>query len=207
MTLSKIMAILAIVGLMMVLVSYRSVERDAVDELRPDEGPDPRLEAPDEWVTAMGKAVMAGDVDAGHEAERHLYITYDDTALLARYLEAVRRPGWAKEYVMMAGEVVINRMASPEFEGTTVREVLFAQDAPGVAAFDAVRVPWWDDIEIGKQAAGMAMQLLLGESVLRDPQIVYIGQTAKPWGYERALVDNNGGCTYLCRTERPEVYR
>lgn len=206
MTFARIVMVLSIIALMMVLVSYKSVERDAGDTAPPGGGHDPRLDPSYEWVAAMGEAVVEGDVDAGCEAQRHLYVTYDDAALLARYLEAVRRPGWADEYVMMAGEVVINRMASAEFAGTTVREVLFAQDAPREAAFDAVRVPWWDSIKISRKAAGMAMRLLLGESVLHDPKVVYIGQVAKPWGYVRALFDNNGGCTYLCRTSRPEVY-
>ena len=206
MAFARIVMALCIVAMLMVLVSYRSVERDAGDTAPPDDGHDPLLDPSYEWVAAMGEAVVAGDVDAGYEAEQHLYVRYDDAALLARYLEAVWRPGWADEYVMMAGEVVINRIASAEFEGTTVREVLFAQDAPGVAAFDAVRVPWWDQIQISRSAAGVAMQLLLGESVLHDPQIVYIGQVAKPWGYARTLPDNDGGCTYLCRTGRPEVY-
>ena len=204
---SRIVMVLAVIALLMVLVSYKSVERDAGDTAPPDDGHDPLLDPSYEWVAAMGEAVVAGDADAGYEAQRHLYVTYDDVALLARYLEVVRRPGWADEYAMMAGEVVINRMASAEFEGTTVREVLFAQDASGVAAFDAVRVPWWDKLQISRRAAGMAMRLLLGESVLHDPQVVYIGQVAKPWGYVRTLPDNDGGCTYLCRTGRPEVYR
>lgn len=206
MTLSRIMVVLAIIGLVMVLASYKYVERDAADTLPPEGEPAPLREESNKWVSAMGEAVVAGDEEAGHEAERHLYVTYDDVQLLARYLEAVRRPGWSDNYLMMAGEVVINRMRSPEFAGTTVRDVLFAQDEPGVAAFAAVQVPWWDDIQISRRAAGMAMELLLGVSVLRDPLIVYIGQTAKTWGYELALYDNAGGCTYLCRTAHPEVY-
>ncbi len=206
MTLSRIVAVLAIIGLLMVLASYKYVERDADEPLPPDGGPDPLREESYKWVSAMGEAVVAGDVEAGYEAARHLYLTYDDAQLLARYLEAVRRPGWSDNYMMMAGEVVINRMGSPEFAGTTVRDVLFDPDAPQGAAFDAVRIPWWDDIQISRRAAGIAMRLLLGESVLHDPLIVYIGQTAKPWGYERTLPDNDGGCTYLCRTAHPEVY-
>ena len=206
MTLSRIFAVLAIIGLLMVLASYKTVERDADELPPPEEGPAPLRAESGVWLEAMSEAVVAGDVEAGFAAQRHLDLTYDDVQLLARYLEAVRRPGWSDNYTAMAGEVVINRMRSPEFAGTTVREVLFAQDAPGVAAFDAVRVPWWDDIQISRWAAEMAMELLSGDSVLHDPLVVYIGQTAKTWGYELTLLDNEGGCTYLCRTAHPEVY-
>lgn len=63
------------------------------------------------WTESMIQAVIRQDVDAGLQAERHLCgVTYDDVQLLARFMEAIARPGWAPRWKQLAGEVLINRI-------------------------------------------------------------------------------------------------
>ena len=93
-----------------------------------------------DYMARMMEAVQAGDVSAGREAEArraekiaalglpYAEIAYEDLALLSKIVEAEAGSSWLDlEWKMSVGEVVLNRVASPEFPDT-LRAVI---DQPG----------------------------------------------------------------------------
>lgn len=201
--------LVAVLVVLMLLVS--SMTTETRQEREPDWwDADPPIDPDsDEAVRRTGEMAMAiveGDADAGYRAEAHLPgVSYDDAQLLARYMAAVRKPGWAQAWTLAAGEVLVNRMASPEFEATTIREVLFGPDG-GVGEFPALGAAAWDDAVPEIWMARAAVRLLLGDSLMRDPQMVHIGPVARTTGYGYVFVGTDGSVTYICRTSHPELY-
>ena len=198
-----------ILAVLLLIVSYGTVERDAREPdgwwdadwtSAQDSGDDGR------WTDALVLAVTEGDTEAGYEAEGHLVgVSYDDTMLLSLFMEAVPRPGWAPIWAEMAGEVLVNRVRSPEFPGRTIREVLFAQ-TDGAADIPVVQTERWA-MQLPKAATvRTAVRLLRGDGVMHDPQMVHIGPVAQGSRDGYALADNTGGVTYICRTSHPELY-
>ena len=87
------------------------------------------------YLNEMAEAAAAGDEQAGREAERCRDaalkagggepLRFDDLLLLSRLIDAMAGSDWLTEdFRLCVGEVVLNRVASPEFPNT-LREVVY----------------------------------------------------------------------------------
>ena len=165
--------------------------------------------APD-WTARMVEAAAAGDREGGKtaEAERNAWIdasqsgeskvSFDELCLLSRYIYAkAGSPRLSDEQRLCAGEVALNRVASPEFPDTLPEVV--AQELPYAAALSgssAGRLP--------RACAEAAMRLLLGE---RHMELSVVYQRDLREGDVYAIFgDKLLGFTYFCRSENTELY-
>lgn len=127
----------------------------------------------------------------------------EDALWLARIMEAEAGPEWPDWAIMAVGEVVLNRVASPEFPDNVV-DVLSQTDP---VQYAPVHTDTWDASQPSERYLELADRLIAGERVLHDPLIVF--QALFPQGsvtvvsyYDVTL----GTTTYWCRSSYPELY-
>ena len=157
------------------------------------------------------EADTEGDCDGGQAlaAERNALIEqgrlaeepvdFDELQLLARmiYAEAGDR-AYSNAYRMCVGELILNRVDSPEFPDT-LEEVAYQR-----GQFVCVGEPEFEDLRPSRACAEAALHLLLGERRLA-PQVLY----RSPWQIGPAYVrfyDRRLGYTYFCESVYPELY-
>lgn len=160
-----------------------------------------RRQEPD-YLAQLRKAALNGDPALGHRAERERNaaladgetpVSFDELLLLARYLD--RRAGEARltgEQRLCVGEVMLNRVASPEFPDT-LEEVLYEA---GFAA--GTRLP-------GEQSVDAALALLLGRRLL-EPRVVYQSEDKPVGAVYACFCDRYYRRSYFCLTQHPELY-
>lgn len=167
--------------------------------------------APD-YPALMVRAAAAGDVETGRELEAQQRaflaeegvegqaVSFDELYLLAQFISLrAGAPQLSDELRLCAGEVVLNRVASPEFP-MTMRGV-FAQMGGDYAALAG---PDYAGIVPSRDCAEAAMALLTGRRML-EPAVVYQTQERKGEVFA-TFADKLQGFTYFCRSEHPELY-
>ena len=205
-TLFKTLAAIFFVAALFISSSFTLSPR-AADERRtpePTAVPAPTPE-PIDWREVMVKAVCNADKHGGLEAEYALggAIKYDDLYLLAKIITWECGPNWEDWGIMAIGEVVLNRVASPEFPDT-IREVLYQTDP---MQYQPVWEDGWEEYVPTERYVRLALRLLDGERVFGDPTIVF--QALFPQGsgiacaYHDYDLDND---TYFCWTNYPDNY-
>ena len=97
------------------------------------------------------------------------------------------------------GEVVLNRVASPEFPDT-LEEVVFQ---PG--QYSAADRDWFEVLIPYRSCLEAALRLLGGERVLNDGRVVF-QSGGRQGGVALKLTDDVYGSTYFCYTNHPELY-
>ena len=128
-------------------------------------------------------------------------IDYTELELLSKLIEAEAGSQWLPaEWKMAVGEVVLNRMASPEFPDSMLEVI----EQPGQyygkgSAFFAALRP-------SEGAAIAAKRLLEGERILCDPSVVFQANFVLGSGVHTTLHDPQLGYTYLCYSSYPELY-
>jgi len=161
----------------------------------------------------MLAAVCAGDYAAGSEAARlraekiarleldYPQVEFEELWLLSKIIYAEAGSVWLPmDWKMAVGEVVLNRMASPEFPDT-MREVL---EQPG--QYYGRNNPYFDGLKPSQECAEAARRLLEGERVLRAPSVVFQSNYLLGSGVYLELKDALLGSTYLCISSHPELY-
>lgn len=161
----------------------------------------------------MIDAAAAGDEEAGRAAEAarnekiellgldEEEISYDDLALLAKVIHTEAGSAWlSMEWKMAVGEVLLNRVASPEFPDT-LRDCAFQ---PG--QYTAADEGWFEVLLPFRDCVEAAYRLLSGERVLRDPSVVFQSGGVQGGGVALELTDSVYGSVYFCYTSRPELY-
>ena len=170
--------------------------------------PDAEIENTD-WEEEMIRAVISGSETDGHVAQFHLAaegcteITYDNVSNLAKIMAAESGVEWPDYAVMAIGEVVLNRVASPEFPDT-IHDVLFASDP---IQYEPVYNGSWNELQPTERYVRLAVRLLQGERVLNDESIVFQALFAQ--GYRTVLTYYDkylDTTTYFCISNYPEVY-
>lgn len=166
-----------------------------------------------DYMAAMSEAVMAGDYAAGAAAAAaraekladmeldYVPVEFEELWLLSKIIYAEAGSVWLPmDWKMAVGEVVLNRMASPEFPDT-MREVL---EQPG--QYYGRGSYYFESIRPSAECVEAARRLLEGERVLCEPGVVFQSNYRLGSGVFLELRDSLLGSTYLCWSSRPELY-
>ena len=164
-----------------------------------------------DYLGMMLEAAQQGDVQAGREAEA-LYrrqaaekgesvgMSFDELYLLSRAIHyKYGHYRYSDELRMCAGEVILNRMASPEYPDS-MKEVIFQPgQEPEIdpETFEQCSCP-------SKACVTAACRLLSGERMLERSVVL---ETHSPGKNVYAMFcDNLLGNTYFFKSEHPELY-
>lgn len=143
--------------------------------------------------------LRSAKIDALELDER--YVAYDELVLLAQVIHTEAGSSWLPDKWRMAvGEVVLNRVASPEFPDT-LEEVVFQ---PG--QYSAADRGWFEVLMPFRSCVEAAFRLLSGERVLNDPSVVFQSGGKQGSSVALELHDSIYGSVYFCRSSRPELY-
>lgn len=165
-----------------------------------------------DYMTVMCGCCLTGDVEAGRSAEIcrnnkiDTYnlsvpkISFDDLYELSKVITSEAGPDWlSMEWKMMVGEVVLNRVASPEFPDTILGVIHQKGQYSGAEGLKYL-TPSEDCVE----AAG---RLLNGERLINNDSVVFQSNHRQGSGTYLELYDSHLGYTYLCYSNHPELYR
>lgn len=162
-----------------------------------ERAPEPR---PD-YLQMMVNAAHTGSVDYGRGMEKlrglspgeEGYISFDELYLLSRYIsKAFANPRYSDQLRRWAGEVVLNRMASPDYPDNMTKVIFQSGMYPGVSEeeISECRYPT-------KASIKTALLLLQGERVMDEDVLVL---TEEPEGEIYAtFCDELLGNLYLCK--------
>lgn len=149
--------------------------------------------------TAAGLAAeenRAAAIDAGSPGEK---IAFDDLYLLARIIDAMAGSDWlTDEFRMCVGEVVLNRVASPEFPDT-IRGVVYQR-----GQYSVVTNPRFDSLAPRTECVDAALRLLQGERRM-VPGVVYQADYVQGELFS-VYFDYRLGNTYFCLSENLDLY-
>ena len=167
-----------------------------------------------DYMAAMCAAVTAGDYAAGAAAAEaraeklaalgldYAPVDFEELWLLSKIIYAEAGSNWLDmDWKMAVGEVVLNRMASPEFPNS-MREVL---EQPGQYYGKGSR--YFESLRPSAESVAAARRLLEGERVLGEPGVVFQSNYRLGSGVFLELRDSLLGSTYLCWSSRPELYQ
>lgn len=170
-------------------------------------------EAETDYMAQMMQAACAGDLDAGMQAEEkraeklsaeglpYPEIRFEELLLLSRIIYAEAGSVWLDaNWKMAVGEVVLNRIASPEFPDT-MREVL---EQPG--QYYGRNSRYFNSLKPSPECVEAARRLLEGERVLNEPAVVFQSNYRLGSGVFLELRDSALGSTYLCWSSHRELY-
>ncbi|NCB51745.1 MAG: cell wall hydrolase [Clostridia bacterium] len=166
-----------------------------------------------DYSLAMIDAAESGDTEAGIEAELmrnekidalgidEQKMSFNDLLLLARVIHSEAGSEWlSDEWKMAVGEVLLNRVASPEFPDT-IEECVYQAGQYGGAGES-----WYENLIPYRSCVVAAKRLLSGERVLDEPSVVFQSNGPQGSGVFREYCDAYFGTTYLCYSTHPELY-
>ena len=163
------------------------------------------------YLEEMGRAAVAGDTQAGREAEQYrnesidqngsgeVKISFDDLYLLAKLICAEAGSDWlSDDFRLCVGEVVLNRVDSPEFPDN-ISDVVYQKGqyaSAGTAAFASL-VP-------SQACVDVALRLMQGERKMA-PSVVF--QSDHEQGEIFSMyTDRRLGTTFFCVSPNQELY-
>ena len=163
------------------------------------------------YLDEMGKAAVAGDTQAGRQAEQYrneiidqngsgeVKISFDDLYLLAKLICAEAGSDWlSDDFRLCVGEVVLNRVDSPEFPDS-ISDVVYQKGqyaSAGTAAFASL-VP-------SQACVDVALRLMQGERQMA-PSVVF--QSDHEQGEIFSMyTDRRLGTTFFCVSPNQELY-
>ena len=166
-----------------------------------------------DYMALMMEAASRGDTKTGLWAQlcrdekidalglEYPKLDYTELMLLSKIIWAEAGSVWlSMEWKMCVGEVVLNRMASPEFPNT-MQEVL---DQPG--QYYGKNNPYFLSILPTPECVQAAKRLLEGERIMGDPSVVFQSNYILGSGIHTALFDPLLGYSYFCFSSHPELY-
>lgn len=167
----------------------------------------------EDYIATMQDMCVSGNVQGGLNAERKMKlredavgvnetsISFADLYLLSKIITAEAGSSWLPiEWKMMVGEVLLNRVASPEFPNT-IKECLYQ---PG--QYYGVGNKYFESLVPNRDSVEAATRLLLGERVINDPSVVFQANFVQGSGVCVALYDDVLGYTYFCYSNYPNKY-
>lgn len=136
-------------------------------------------------------------LDAGGAGEK---IRFDDLLLLSRVLDAMAGSDWlTDDFRMCVGEVVLNRVASPEFPDT-LYGVVYQR-----GQYSVVNTARFSAIVPRPECVDCALRLLLGERHM-VPAVVYQADYLQGELFTM-FPDRQLGATYFCLSSRLDLYQ
>ena len=196
----KLLKIPVVLGIGLALLCSASFHTgvSAAQEVPPAEMPQTTPVQTD-WMEVMVQAATEGDENTGIAAQNALGgdIRYEDLFLLAKIIAWESGPHWEDWGLIAIGEVVLNRVASPEFPNT-IREVLYQTDP---IQYEPIWLTGWEEYIPPERYVRVALRLLEGERVMNDSSVVF--QALFPQGSEIALTYHDydlNNDTYFCRS-------
>ena len=162
------------------------------------------------YLGEMTEAAAAGNVAAGHEAERSRNaaleaggsgspLSFDDLWLLSRVIDGMAGSDWlTDDFRMCVGEVVLNRVASPEFPNT-IRDVVYQR-----GQYAVVNTARFASLVPRRECVDAALRLLLGERRM-VPAVVYQADYLQGELFTM-YPDRQLGSTYFCLSDHLELY-
>ena len=168
------------------------------------------LPEPD-YIKVMAEAAAKGNIRSGRLAEENWNrclaesesdkqaISFDDLYLLSKFITFQAGKHWLKDdFLVCVGEVVTNRVASPEFPNT-IKEVIFE---PG--QYEGVDSKSFKDLIPTEKCVNAAVRLLQGERLMESYVVIQsdmrIGNVYSAYG------DRVMGFTYFCESPNLELY-
>ena len=161
----------------------------------------------------MMQAAQQGDVDAGRQAQRlweqslaesgeeGKVMDFDQLYLLSRLIHfKYGHYRYSNELRMCAGEVMLNRMASPEYPDT-LEEVIFQKGIEEEVDEEAFALC----VSPSKDCVKAASRLLQGERML-EPEVV-LEKHYPAAGVYAMFCNDLLGNTYFYKSEHPELYK
>lgn len=180
---------------------------DANDILRP------RIKHID-YLEEMKAACITGDVASGRRAEKkrsahiertkskEVDFTFDDLFELSKIITSEIGASWYPiEWKMMVGEVVLNRVASPEYPDN-IYDVIHQR-----GQYQNADTKYFEDLLPLEDCVEAAARLLRGERLIDDIRVVAQSGIERGVGTYAILNDTKtGAVVYLCYTNFPELY-
>jgi len=202
----RLMTILPVIALVFILSGYAQAAYDDAGETVSTFSVDV------DYSSQMISAAVAGDYEAGMAAQEtrdqkiaaleldEESYTFDDLMLLSKIIYAEAGSEWlSDEWKMCVGEVVLNRVASPEFPNT-IKEVL---EQPG--QYYGANSRYFNSLLPNERCVVCAMRLLNGERLL-EPAVVFQANFQQGGGTHTAVYDKYLGWTYFCYSSKLEMY-
>ena len=168
------------------------------------------LDMADYYLGEMREAAITGRVSAGRAAEQSrsaalraggegVEIRFDDLYLLARVIDAMAGSDWlTDDFRMCVGEVVLNRVASPEFPNT-IRDVVYQR-----GQYAVVNTAHFAALTPRRECVDCALRLLQGERHM-VAAVVYQADYLQGELFTM-FPDRQLGSTYFCLSDRLELY-
>ena len=166
-----------------------------------------------DYLSIMVRAAACGDIEAGRAAEicrnekidktgsDEVKIAFEDLFLLAKIITSeAGSERLSDEWRMCVGEVVLNRVASPEFPDT-VEEVILQEGQ--YAGADTEEFTYY--LNPTEDSVNAALRLLQGERLM-DPWVVFQANFPQGGGVYAKYYDSLYGYTYFCSSSHPELY-
>ena len=166
-----------------------------------------------DYIDIMLRAAACGDVEAGRAAQRcrderfaltdqsDEKISFDELYLLARVIASEAGcESLSDDFRFCVGEVVMNRVASPEFPDT-IEEVVYQPgqyEGADTDEFKYLLIPDTEDVDI-------ALRLLRGERHML-PWVVFQANFKQGGGTYAKYYSEHYGWTYFCSSANPELY-
>ena len=163
------------------------------------------------YLSEMSAAAAAGDTDAGKEAEENrnalidlngngeTKIAFDDHYLLAKLIYAEAGSDWlSDDFRLCVGEVVLNRVASPEFPDT-IYDVIYQKNQ-----YSSVSSPGFSTLVPSQDCVDVAIRLLQGERQMVE-SVVFQSNYAQGEIFS-IHKDRRLGDTFFCISNNLELY-
>jgi len=166
-----------------------------------------------DYMAVMIEAVCEGDVEKGTLAQKRRDekieeqglefsgVSFEDLYYLSKIMYAEAGSLWlSDDWKMAVGEVVLNRVASPEFPDT-VKSVI---EAPG--QYYGKNSSYFANLKTTEYITALAIRLLEGERVMGNPAVVFQSNGKQGGGVFWKLEDPQLGATYFCYSNHIELY-
>ena len=205
----RLIALIAVLLLLLSVPVY--AEASGIFDLRDKSSISYEADLEGYYLSEMIDAAKRGDVEAGRTACRNRdeiiarkemdaqALSFDDLYLLARLIHAEAGSDWlTDEFRMCIGEVVMNRVASPEFPNT-LSEVVYQK-----GQYSCVTKPGFESLVPGENFVYIALELLRGERVMAG-SVVYCSSMIQGDVFS-VYEDWRLGVTYFCVSPNIELY-
>ena len=165
--------------------------------------PEPTVtEPPVDSVSEPTSADESVNITNQHNVDP-LDVSEEEVLILAKVIWFEAGSSWlSTEWKMSVGEVVLNRVASPEFPNT-ITEVVYA---PGQYA--CIWRSDWDTKTFSEddECMQIARRLIAGERIM-EPSVVFQSGVVQGSGIYKSYYDSYFGTTYFCHSSYMENYQ